>query len=228
MNQFLDRKVLDHGFIRVIEAMGDDSSVVQAARVSYGKGTTTKRGDAKLIRYLMRNAHMTPFEMCELKVHIKAPIFVARQWMRHRTASVNEYSGRYSVMSEDFYIPGVDQMRHQSKSNKQGRGELVPIVDAKYHIRAMRSFSTQARDRYMSMIDIGISREVARIILPVNFYTEWYWKINLRNLLHFIQLRGDSHAQWEIQEYGEVLSDIVEAWVPVSYKAFMEMNSDTA
>ena len=219
--------VLDHGFIRVVESMGEDSSVVQAARVSYGEGTTTKRGDARLIRYLMRNDHMTPFEMCELKIHVKAPIFVARQWMRHRTASVNEYSGRYSVISEDFYVPSIDQIQYQSESDKQGREGVMSEADAANWKYAMENTSRVNYNVYKQMLDVGMSREIARIILPVNFYTEWYWKIDLRNLLHFIQLRSDSHAQWEIQQYAKVLSDIVEAWVPVSYGAFMETNSDT-
>lgn len=214
--------VLDHGLIRVIDCMGNDQSVVQAARVSYGTGTTTPSGDRGLIRYLMRHRHTTPFEMCEIKLHIKLPIFVARQWMRHRTASINEYSARYSVMEESFYIPDTTAIARQSATNKQGRGMAMVLQSSEQCVAAITTISKQAYSTYTSLLDQGVARELARIVLPVNFYTQIYWKIDLHNLLHFIALRSDDHAQLEIRTYADVLGQIVSQWVPLCWEAFCD------
>lgn len=226
--------VLDHGFIRVIDYMGDDSAIVQAARVSYGKGTKKLNEDRGLIRYLMRHWHTTPFEMCEIKLHVKLPIFVARQWIRHRTANVNEYSARYSIMDKEFYIPSSDQLAAQSKSNKQGRGDLLTAHQAQKVIEILKNDAQNAYSNYMVMLNIdeengeilneeeaGIARELARLNLPVNFYTQWYWKIDLHNLMHFLMLRADSHAQYEIKAYADIMLDIMAKWVPLTYEAFV-------
>jgi thymidylate synthase (FAD) len=216
--------VLDHGFIRVIDYMGDDSAIVQAARVSYGAGTRTARDDAGLIRYLMRHAHSTPFEMCELKLHVKLPVFVARQWIRHRTASVNEYSARYSILDREFYIPDTSHLAAQSATNAQGRGAPLPPAEAARVLAILRDDSARAYDHYEAMLSTegqaGLARELARMNLPANVYTQWYWKIDLHNLFHFLRLRGDPHAQHEIRAYAEALCDVVKDWVPAAWGAF--------
>ncbi|KJV77601.1 FAD-dependent thymidylate synthase [Orientia tsutsugamushi] len=226
-------KVLDHGFIRVVDYMGDDFSVVQAARVSYGRGTKQLSQDRGLIRYLMRHRHTTPFEMCDIKFHIKLPIFVARQWIRHRTASINEYSARYSILAKEFYLPRNEDIAPQSKSNKQGRSEEV--ISEQWSMRVLEILKSDAErcyQHYEEMLNedseghivnpenIGIARELARINLPLNYYTEWYWKVNLHNLLHFLSLRGSKHAQYEIRAYAKKMIDIVKLWVPYSFEAF--------
>ena len=215
-------KVLDHGFVRVVDYMGNDASVVQAARVSYGQGTKKMRDDAALIRYLLRNDHSTPFEMCEIKLHVKLPIFVARQWVRHRTANINEYSARYSVLTEDYYLPHPEQIKKQSLENKQGRDGVVDDNIAMHTIGDIDAISSWAHDAYHEILGDRVSREIARMILPVNSYTEWYWKTDLRNLFNFLELRMNPRAQWEIQQYALAISDIVKAWVPVSWKAFRD------
>ncbi len=224
--------VLDHGFIRVIDYMGDDASIVQAARVSYGKGTKKVTEDQGLINYLMRHRHSTPFEMCEIKFHVKLPIFVARQWIRHRTANVNEYSARYSIYDNEFYVPSPDHLAVQSKTNKQGRGEILTGEDAQHVLNILRSDALQAYRHYQEMLNEdengniiienkpGLARELARMNLPVNFYTQWYWKIDLHNLMHFLSLRADAHAQYEIRAYADAMLSILEKWVPMTYQAF--------
>ena len=216
-------RVLDHGFVRVIDYMGDDTSIVQAARVSYGKGTKKKREDEKLIKYLMKNGHMTPFEMCEIKLHVKMPIFVARQWVRHRTANINEYSARYSELDGDFYVPNRARMQGQSDKNKQASEGPLPRNVANGLIDAIQHASEEAYLDYQDLLGNGLSRELARIVLPTNFYTQWYWKIDLRNLLHFLELRLDEHAQYEIREYAAVIADIVFDWVPVTERAWRDV-----
>lgn len=217
--------LLDHGFVRVVDYMGDDAAIVQAARTSYGTGTKATQEDAGLIRYLMRHWHTTPFEMCEIKLHVKLPLFVARQWIRHRTASVNEYSARYSILDREFYIPEVSQIAKQSTSNKQGRGEGVDDLRAE-EVRAILTFeSNQAYDVYLNLLDdeedgYGLARELARMNLPTNIYTQWYWKVNLHNLFHFLRLRADPHAQYEIRVYANMICELVKQWVPEAYRAF--------
>ena len=214
-------KVLDHGFVRVVDYMGVDSSIVQAARVSYGDGTKSVRDDAALIRYLVRNGHTSPLEMCEIKLHVRLPIFVARQWLRHRTANVNEYSARYSVMREEFYVP--DSMNLQSTDNKQARsGESLPQDLAERFTALQKDDAATCFGHYTEMLDSGLAREIARIGLPLSTYTEMYWKIDLHNLLHFLRLRADGHAQAEIRAYADVILDIVRKWVPVAVDAFEE------
>jgi thymidylate synthase (FAD) len=227
-------KVLDHGFVRVVDYMGDDGAVVQAARVSYGKGTKKVSQDQGLINYLMRHRHTTPFEMCDIKLHIKLPIFVARQWIRHRTASVNEYSARYSILDKEFYIPEPQHLAAQSDVNNQGRGNVLVGAEAEHVLTLLKQDSVQAYNHYQDMLNLdkngqmldesrsGLARELARMELPVNYYTQWYWKINLHNLMHFLSLRADSHAQYEIRVYAEVILDIMRRWVPLSYHAFTE------
>ncbi len=207
--------------------MGDDGAIVQAARVSYGKGTKSVSEDAALIRYLMRHMHTTPLEMCELKLHIKLPIFVARQWVRHRTANINEYSARYSVLEREFYIPALEDIAQQSSSNRQGRGGIAAAKLAESVRERMVKDAEQAFDTYESLLDQteptqGISRELARIGLPLSTYTEWYWKIDLHNLFHFLRLRADEHAQLELRKYAIEILKIVEKWVPAAYDAFLE------
>lgn len=224
-DQLLDRefKVLDHGFVRLIDYMGSDNSIVQAARVSYGEGTKKVTEDRGLIRYLMRHRHTTPFEMVEFKFHVKLPIFVARQWIRHRTANVNEYSGRYSVMKEEFYIPPKEEIRFQSTVNKQGRAEdEVPEELKQRFVEFLQKTQADSFAEYMSLVDSGLARELARIGLPLSMYTEWYWKIDLHNLFHFLGLRLDPHAQQEIRAYALVMADMVKAVVPIAYEAFMD------
>ncbi|WPY00807.1 FAD-dependent thymidylate synthase [Candidatus Trichorickettsia mobilis] len=227
--------VLDHGFIRVIDYMGDDSAVVQAARVSYGKGTKQVNQDKGLINYLMRHLHTTPFEMCEIKFHIKLPIFVARQWIRHRTASVNEYSARYSILSREFYLPDPDHLAVQSISNKQGRSiDKMPQAKANKILDTLKNDALNCYQHYIEMLNedeqgniidetsVGLARELARMNLTINYYTEWYWKVNLHNLLHFLALRADAHAQYEIRVYAAAMLNIVKLWVPFVYEAFEE------
>ncbi len=216
--------VLDHGFVRVVDYMGDDSAVVQAARVSYGRGTRRALEDEGLIRYLMRHYHSTPFEMCEIKFHVKLPIFVARQWIRHRTANVNEYSARYSIMDKDFYIPAPEQMARQSTDNRQGRGEVLDAETTARVMGLLRQDAEQTYGHYEEMLgdDVGLARELARMNLTLNTYTQWYWKTDLHNLFHFLRLRADSHAQYEIRVYAEAMLKLTEAWVPLSYKAFCD------
>ena len=214
--------LLDHGFIRLIDYMGGDDTIVQAARVSYGTGTVTKNNTEGLINYLMRNAHTSPFEMCEIKLHVKLPIFVARQWIRHRTANVNEYSARYSVLDREFYVPESDDIQPQSTTNKQGRGGQWEDDNEPLRARnVMRVSATRSFDAYDHLLRKDVSRELARITLPVNAYTQWYWKVDLHNLLHFLHLRQDAHAQKEIRDYADVLADIVKQWVPITHDAFM-------
>ena len=226
--------ILDHGFVRVIDYMGDDAAVVQAARVSYGRGTKSMTDDAGLVNYLLRHRHTTPFEMCEVKYHIKLPIFVARQWIRHRTANVNEYSARYSILDNEFYIPSMDNMAAQSTVNHQGRGEVLSGQDADRVFKLLREDSERAYAGYADMLNEdadgnfvddsrqGLARELARMNLSLNFYTQWYWKTDLHNLLHFLSLRADSHAQYEIRVYAEAMLDTVRRWVPATYGAFMD------
>ncbi|MBN2009795.1 FAD-dependent thymidylate synthase [candidate division KSB1 bacterium] len=214
---------LDHGFVRLVDYMGSDESIVQAARVSYGKGTKKVREDRGLIRYLLRHHHTSPFEMVEFKFHCKMPIFVARQWIRHRTANVNEYSLRYSKAIGEFYLPASEQIRFQSKDNRQGRSEdNVPPELQQRVFDILKSSAEQAWAGYEEMADQDIARELARIHLPVSTYTEWYWKIDLSNLLHFLRLRMDNHAQYEIRVFAEAIAKIVQAVVPVTWEAFSD------
>jgi thymidylate synthase (FAD) len=234
-------KVLDHGFVRVVDYMGDDSAIVQAARVSYGKGTKQVNQDKGLINYLMRHWHSTPFEMCEIKFHIKLPIFIARQWIRHRTANVNEYSARYSIMDKEFYIPRVEDLAPQSKSNNQGRSEdTLSPEEAKRVLELLRQDALQVYDHYEEMMNCdqqgnvinmeksGLARELARMNLTLNYYTQWYWKIDLHNLMHFLRLRADSHAQYEIRAYADVMVDVMKRWVPFAHEAFEEYRLHSA
>lgn len=218
--------VLDKGFVRVIDTMGDDSAIVQAARVSYGDGTKSVREDRGLIRYLMRHWHTSPFEMCEIKFHIKAPIFVARQWLRHRMASVNEYSARYSVVRDEFYTPEAGVVARQSSVNHQGRGETLPREDAERIVAEIGGEAARNYDLYESLIledgGPGVARELARVALPLSTYTEFYWKIDLHNLLHFLRLRADPHAQYEIRVFAEAILDVVKRWVPHTHEAFVD------
>ncbi|WP_413992435.1 FAD-dependent thymidylate synthase [Labrys okinawensis] len=226
--------VLDHGFVRVIDYLGDDTSVVQAARVSYGRGTRKVSEDRGLIMYLMRHWHTTPFEMADIKFHVKLPIFVARQWIRHRTASVNEYSARYSILDKEFYIPEPEQLAAQSSVNRQGRGTVLEGSEAQRVLQILRDDAERNYADYAWMLNegaeanqvdpdrSGLARELARMNLTLNTYTQWYWKTNLHNLMGFLRLRADSHAQYEIRVYAEVMLDIMKRWVPLSHEAFME------
>ena len=222
--------VLDHGFVRVIDYMGCDESIVQAARVSYGKGTKKVSEDKGLIRYLLRHWHTTPFEMCEIKLHVKLPIFVARQWIRHRTANVNEYSARYSILDNEFYLPAKEHLATQAANNRQGRSEAVSPEMAQRILDLLKEDATRCYDHYEYLLNEdnqhdhpGIARELARMNLPVSYYTQWYWKTDLHNLLHFLHLRADAHAQYEIRVYAQViLEEIVKRWVPVVYEAFLD------
>jgi len=222
---FTAMPVLDHGFIRVVDYMGDDAAVVQAARVSYGRGTRKTSEDEGLIRYLMRHYHSTPFEMCEIKYHVKLPIFVARQWIRHRTANVNEYSARYSILDKEFYIPAPEHLAAQSADNRQGRGAVLEGDDAARVLAMLREDGETTYAHYEEMLDEngpGLARELARMNLTLNTYTQWYWKTDLHNLFHFLRLRADSHAQYEIRVYAEAMLETVKAWVPLSYAAFAD------
>ncbi|GHC30713.1 MULTISPECIES: FAD-dependent thymidylate synthase [Gemmobacter] len=217
-------QVLDHGFVRVIDYMGDDAAIVQAARVSYGAGTRKVNDDSGLIRYLMRHWHSTPFEMCEVKLHVKLPIFVARQWIRHRTANVNEYSARYSIMDREFYIPTPEHLAAQSTVNNQGRGAVLQGDEAARVLEILKSDAARSYDHYEEMLSQdgqqGLARELARMNLPANIYTQWYWKVDLHNLFHFLRLRADAHAQYEIRVYAEAIAKVVADWVPVAFGAF--------
>ncbi len=216
--------VLDHGFVRVIDYMGDDAAITQAARVSYGRGTKAVSNDEGLIRYLMRHWHSTPFEMCEVKFHVKLPVFVARQWIRHRTANVNEYSARYSILDREFYIPRAEDLAAQSVTNNQGRGEALTGAEADRVLSYLKDDAMRAYDHYEEMISQdgqqGLARELARMNLPANVYTQWYWKVDLHNLFHFLRLRADAHAQYEIRVYAEEMCRLVKDWVPFAYAAF--------
>jgi len=226
--------VLDHGFIRVIDYMGDDSSIVQSARVSYGKGTKKVSTDEGLIRYLMRHWHSTPFEMCEIKYHVKLPIFIARQWIRHRTANVNEYSARYSILDKEFYIPAKEQLSAQATNNRQGRGDLITGPQADEVLKILKDDAVRTYDNYEKMLNerfdgtiidekkSGLARELARMNLTLNSYTQWYWKTDLLNLMNFLFLRGDNHAQYEIRVYAEKMLDTVKKWVPITHAAFLD------
>lgn len=217
----IEIQCLDKGFVRLIDVMGDDNSIVQAARVSYGAGTKRLSEDRGLIRYLLRHQHTTPFEMVEFKFHIKLPIFIARQWIRHRTANVNEYSGRYSEMKDEFYVPSLENIRPQSTMNKQGRSdETFPTEQAEAIAEKFAASQDQMYAEYRELLEMGVAREIARINLPVSNYTEWYWKIDLHNLFHFLKLRIDAHAQYEIRVYGEAMASIVKEIVPVAWEAF--------
>jgi thymidylate synthase (FAD) len=224
--------VLDHGLLRVIDYMGDDAAVVQAARVSYGRGTKKVSEDRGLIQYLMRHRHSTPFEMCEIKLHVKLPIFVARQWIRHRTANVNEYSARYSILDREFYVPAPAQLGVQSQINRQGRGDVLEGAEAAEVMKLLKDDAEQVYVHYQKMMNVdddgatidekrqGLARELARMNLTLNYYTQWYWKTDLLNLLGFLSLRADAHAQFEIRVYAEAMLDIVKRWVPWTYEAF--------
>lgn len=232
--------VLDHGFIRVVDYMGDDSSVVQAARVSYGRGTRRLNEDRGLIKYLMRHRHTTPFEMAEIKLHVKLPIFVARQWIRHRTASVNEYSARYSILDREFYVPETTHLATQSSDNRQGRQHSLEGEEAADVLQILRNDAENAYDHYLELLNedsqgkrrrtdrLGLARELARMNLSVNFYTQWYWKVDLHNFLRFLHLRSDSHAQYEIRVYAQTLITILERWVPHTAEAFREYQLEGA
>ena len=226
--------VLDHGFIRVVDYMGDDSSIVQAARVSYGKGTKKVSTDAGLIKYLMRHWHSTPFEMCEIKYHVKLPIFIARQWIRHRTANVNEYSARYSILDKEFYLPAPENLATQSQNNRQGRGDVLEGEQAKQVLEILKKDAEQTYNNYELMLNerydgsiidknqTGLARELARMNLTLNTYTQWYWKTDLLNLMNFLRLRADDHAQYEIRAYADTMLDTLKKWVPITYEAFMD------
>jgi len=226
--------VLDHGFIRVVDYMGDDTSIVQAARVSYGKGTKKVNTDAGLIKYLMRHWHSTPFEMCEIKYHVKLPIFIARQWIRHRTANVNEYSARYSILDKEFYLPTPENLAAQSQSNRQGRGDVIKGGQAKEVLDLLKSDAERTYKNYEEMLNerydgsiidekkSGLARELARMNLTLNTYTQWYWKTDLLNLMNFLRLRADDHAQYEIRAYADAMLDTLKKWVPTTYEAFMD------
>ena len=221
---FAAHPVLDHGFVRVIDYMGDDAAIVQSARVSYGQGTKKARDDSGLIRYLMRHWHSTPFEMCEIKLHVKLPVFVARQWIRHRTANVNEYSARYSILDREFYIPAPEHLAAQSTVNNQGRGAVLEGEEAARVLEMLKTDAGRSYDHYEEMLSQegqdGLARELARMNLPANIYTQWYWKIDLHNLFHFLRLRADPHAQYEIRVYADVMCEIAKDWVPAAYAAF--------
>lgn len=214
--------------------MGDDGAIVQAARVSYGKGTRKVTEDQGLINYLMRHGHMSPFEMCEIKFHIKLPFFVARHWIRHRTASVNEYSARYSVMDREFYLPKAEHLGAAPVTNRQGRGETLSLKEAQDVLDLLKADALESYGHYQFLLNQddsgqtldpdrkGIARELARMTLSLNYYTQWYWKIDLRNWMHFIHLRIDPHAQYEIRAYAETMLDIMKKWLPMTYQAFVE------
>ncbi len=237
---FTARPVLDSGFVRLVDYMGDDSAVVQGARVSYGRGTKAVSDDRNLIRYLMRHKHTTPFELCVAKFHVRAPIFVTRQWFRHRTASINEYSARYSVLEREFYFPRPEDMAAQSATNRQGRAESLPPEQAEAALALLREDASRAYDHYLHLLNAdedgkvldesrtGLARELARMNLPINVLTQFYWQANLWNLLHFLKLRADPHAQMEIRAYAEAMLEIVQAWVPTVFEAFADYMRDAA
>ena len=226
--------MLDHGFVRVVDYMGDDAAVVQAARVSYGRGTKKVSEDRGLINYLMRHRHTTPFEMCEIKYHVKLPIFVARQWIRHRTANVNEYSARYSILDNEFYVPKPEHLAAQSAMNRQGRDAVLAGKEAERVFDLLKKDAELVYEHYLEMLNegeagapldperSGLARELARMNLSLGFYTQWYWKTNLHNLMHFLSLRADAHAQYEIRVYAETMLDTLKRWCPISHDAFVE------
>jgi thymidylate synthase (FAD) len=232
--------VLDHGFIRVVDYMGDDEAIVQAARVSYGRGTRRTSEDQGLINYLMRHRHTTPFEMCEIKYHVKLPIFVARQWIRHRTANVNEYSARYSILDNEFYLPAPEHLAAQSATNRQGREQVLEGAAARQVLKLLRKDAERAYAGYIELLNEdnsgapidparpGLARELARINLTLGFYTQWYWKTDLHNLMHFLSLRADPHAQYEIRAYAEAMLGTLARWVPMTYAAFLEYRMNAA
>jgi thymidylate synthase (FAD) len=232
--------VLDHGFVRVVDYMGDDAAIVQAARVSYGRGTRRVSEDRGLINYLMRHRHTTPFEMCEIKYHVKLPIFVARQWIRHRTANVNEYSARYSILDNEFYIPAPEHLATQATVNRQGRGDVIEGEAARRVLDLLRGDAERAYAGYAGLLNEdeagdrrdptwpGLARELARMNLSLNFYTQWYWKTDLHNLMHFLGLRADPHAQYEIRAYAEAMLETVRRWVPLAHDAFLEYRMNAA
>ena len=232
--------VLDHGFIRVVDYMGDDAGIVQAARVSYGRGTRRTSEDQGLINYLMRHRHTTPFEMCEIKYHVKLPIFVARQWIRHRMANVNEYSGRYSILDNEFYLPAPEHLAAQATTNRQGRGTLLDGAAAQHVLDLLREDAQRAYRGYVELLNEdaagmpidpsrpGLARELGRMNLSLNFYTQWYWKTDLHNLMHFLSLRADPHAQYEIRAYAEAMLGTLARWVPMTYAAFLEYRMNAA
>ena len=215
-------KCLDKGFVRLVDSMGGDDAIVQAARVSYGQGTSKVSQDRGLIRYLMRHRHTTPFEMVEFKFHCKMPIFVARQWVRHRTANINEYSLRYSEARDEFYFPDPEHIQFQSALNKQGRSGEVPLELKQKVLDYFKEISERSFTMYQELNEAGIARELARSLLPVNIYTEWYWKNDLHNLLHFIGLRADSHAQYEIRVYSDAMAESVKAVAPFAWEAYQD------
>lgn len=224
------KPVLQHGFVALVDYMGNDAAIVQAARVSYGLGTKSVRSDEALLRYLMRHHHTTPFEMVEFKFLVRLPIYVARQWIRHRTASVNEASARYSIVPDEYEVPRPEAVRRQDTQNRQGRSEeVLPPDEVAGFRKELQGVYDDAYGRYEAFLGLGVAREIARIVLPVGFYTEWYWKINLHNLFHFLKLRMDPHAQEEIREYSAVMAEMVKTVVPVAYKAFedFDLNSET-
>ncbi len=216
----IKRPVLSHGYVVLVDYMGSDSAIVQAARVSYGAGTKSVRDDRGLIRYLMRHRHTTPFEMVEFKFLVRLPIYVARQWIRHRTASVNEYSARYSIVPDEFDLPAADEVRRQSSRSRQGRGDPLPSEVVGRFRSDLERISAEAYSAYRSALEAGVARETARLLLPLAYYTEWYWKIDLWNLLHFLSLRLDPHAQEEIRLYAAELAKAVQVVAPVAYEAF--------
>jgi thymidylate synthase (FAD) len=232
--------VLDRGFVRVVDYMGDDAAVVQAARVSYGRGTRKISEDQGLINYLMRHRHSTPFEMCEIKYHVKLPIFVARQWIRHRTANVNEYSARYSILDNEFYIPAPEHLAAQAATNRQGRGPVLEGAAAQRVLDILRRDAERAYASYAELLNEdeagapidparpGLARELARINLSLGFYTQWYWKTDLHNLMHFLSLRADPHAQYEIRAYAEVMLETLRRWAPMTHAAFLEYRMNAA
>jgi len=232
--------VLDHGFIRVVDYMGDDEAIVQAARVSYGRGTRRTSEDQGLINYLMRHRHTTPFEMCEIKYHVKLPIFVARQWVRHRTANVNEYSARYSILDNEFYVPAPGHLAAQSTTNRQGREKVLDGAAAQQVLELLREDAERAYAGYLELLNEdgsgapidtarpGLARELARINLTLGFYTQWYWKTDLHNLMHFLSLRADPHSQYEIRAYAEAMLGTLARWVPMTYAAFLEYRMNAA
>lgn len=230
--------VLGTGFVRLVDYMGGDSGIVQGARVSYGKGTKSLSDDRGLIRYLLRNRHTSPFELAVAKFHVRAPIFVTRQWFRHRTASINEYSARYSILEREFYIPRPDDVAQQSTNNKQGRGTLLSGAEAERVIDVLREDAARCYDHYAEMLNEdesgntldpskpSVAREIARMNLPVNIMTQFYWQINLWNLLHFLKLRADAHAQHEIRAYADAMIGIVQKWAPMTYEGFRDYMQD--
>jgi thymidylate synthase (FAD) len=232
--------VLDHGFVRVVDYMGDDAAIVQAARVSYGRGTRKINEDQGLINYLMRHRHTTPFEMCEIKYHVKLPIFVARQWIRHRTANVNEYSARYSILDNEFYLPSPEHLAAQATTNRQGRGAALEGEAAKWVLDLLRRDAERAYAGYAELLNEDASgapidpalprlaRELARINLSLSFYTQWYWKTDLHNLMQFLALRADPHAQYEIRAYAEAMLGTLARWVPMAHTAFLEYRMNAA